>query len=123
MGITKHDLKVLRQTSSKLFRLGCITGTAVVSIIFLAGAVNNIGLCRRFAAMAGLTVREVFSRWITGVSVSDAHLEMVLLATQRLQMALISVVVVALLAVALWALLTTSYRNARILKSLKGKKR
>ena len=80
-------------------------------------------LCYRFAAMAGLTVGEVFIIWIRGVSASQASLEIVLLSTQRLQMALISLAVVAILAMGLWALLTTSTRNARALESLKGKKR
>jgi hypothetical protein len=123
MGITKRDIKVLTQTSSKQFRLACTLGLALVILIFLVGAVNNIRLCHRFAAMAGLTVAEVFSTWIKGVSESQASLETVLLATQRLQMALISLAVVALLAVALWTLLSTSNRNARILESLKGKRR
>ncbi|MCJ7664719.1 MAG: hypothetical protein MUO24_10840 [Desulfobacterales bacterium] len=82
-----------------------------------------MSLCHGFAAMAGLTVGEVFITWIKGVSASQASLQIVLLATQRLQMALISLAVAAILAVALWALLTTSYRNARILKSLKGRRR
>jgi membrane protein implicated in regulation of membrane protease activity len=92
-------------------------------MVFLVGAANNMRLCHGFAAMVGLTVGGVFITWIKGVSASQASLEIVLLATQRLQMALISLAVVAILAVALWALLTTSYRNARILKSLKGRRR
>jgi hypothetical protein len=123
MGITKRDIKVLTQTSTKQFRLACALGLALVILVFLVGAVNNIRLCHRFAAMAGLTVAEVFSTWIKGVSASQASLETVLLATQRLQMALISLAVVAILAVALWTLLSTSNRNARILESLKGKRR
>jgi hypothetical protein len=123
MGITKHDIKVLKQTSTKEFRWACTLGLGVAILVFLTGAVNNIRLCRGFAAMARLTVAEVFSTWIKGVSESQPSLETVLLATQRLQMALIWLAVVAILAVALWALLTTSHRNARILESLKGTKR
>ena len=92
-------------------------------LVFLAGAVNNIWICQRFATRGGVTVGEVFRTWIKGVSPSEPHLEFVLLATQRLQMALVSFVVVLLVAVALWALLSASYRNARILKALKIRKR
>jgi hypothetical protein len=123
MGVTKRDIKVLKQTSSKQFRLACTIGIGLAIIVFLAGAVNDLRLCRAFAAMAGLTFGQVFGTWIKGVPASQASLEIVLLATQRLQMALISLAVVAILAVALWALLATANRNARILESLKGKKR
>jgi hypothetical protein len=123
MGITKRDIKVLMQTSTKQFRLACTISIALAIMVFLVGAVNNMRLCHAFAAMVGLTAGGVFITWIKGVSASQASLEIVLLATQRLQMALISLAVVAILAVALWALLTTSYRNARILKSLKGRRR
>jgi hypothetical protein len=123
MSLTKQDIKVLNQTSSKLFRLACSIGIGVVMLVFFAGAVNNILICQRFAVQGGITVGEVFSKWITGVSASEPRLELVLLAQQRLQMALGSFVVVLLLAVALWALLSTSYRNARIMKALKLKKR
>jgi hypothetical protein len=123
MGITKRDIKLLKQTSSQQFRLACALGLGLAILVFLIGAVNNIRLCRGFAAMAGLSVAEVFRTWIKGVSESQTSLETVLLATQRLQMALISLAVVTILAMALWALLTTSHRNARILESLKGKRR
>ncbi|OGP56270.1 MAG: hypothetical protein A2Y65_03955 [Deltaproteobacteria bacterium RBG_13_52_11] len=123
MSITKQDIKVLRQTSSKLFRLACTIGISLIIIVFLTGAVNNIRLCHRFAVMAGFTVGQVFNKWITGISESETQLEIVLLAVQRLQMALGSLAIVALLAVALWVLLSTSYRNARILKALKIRKR
>ncbi len=92
-------------------------------LIFLVGALNDIRLCHSFAAMAGLTFGEVFSTWIKGVPASQAALEIVLLATQRLQMALISLAVVAILAISLWTLLAAANRNARILQSLKGKRR
>jgi hypothetical protein len=123
MSLTKQDIKVLTQTSSKLFRLSCTIGIVVVMLVFLAGAVNNIWICRHYAAQGGITVGQVFNKWIKGVSVSESHLELVLLAMQRLQMALGSFVVALLLAVALWVLLSTSYRNARILKALKIRKR
>jgi hypothetical protein len=123
MGITKRDIKVLKQTSSKQFRLACTIGIGLAIMIFLVGTVNDIRLCRSFAAMAGLTFGQVFGTWIKGVPASQASLEIVLLATQRLQMALISLAVVAILAVSLWALLATANRNVRILESLKGKKR
>jgi hypothetical protein len=123
MSLTKQDIKVLSQTSTKLFRLACTIGMSLVIIVFLAGAVNNIRLCHRFAVLSGLTVGQVFSTWIKGISEPKAHIEIVLLAVQRLQMALGSLAIVALLAVALWVLLSTSYRNARILKALKIRKR
>ena len=87
MGITKHDIKVLKQTSSQQFRLACILGFGLAILVFLTGAVNDIRLCHGFAAMAGLTVAGVFSTWIRGVSEFQASLQTVLLATQRLQMA------------------------------------
>jgi hypothetical protein len=123
MGITKRDSKVLQQTSTQQFRVACIIGIAVAGAVFLVGAVNDIRLCLAFAAKAGLTFGQVFGTWITGVPPSQDALETMLLATQRLQMALISLAVVAILAISLWALLTTSHRNARILESLKGKRR
>jgi hypothetical protein len=99
MGITKRDIKVL------------------------LGALNDIRLCHSFAAMAGLTFGQTFSTWLKGVPASQAALGIVLLARQRLEMALISLAVVAILAIALWALLAAANRNARILQSLKGKRR
>lgn len=123
MGITKRDIKVLEQTSSQQFRLASTIGIGVAILVFLLGAANDIRLCYSFAAMAGLTLGEVFSIWIKGVPASQASLEIVLLATQRLQMALISLAVVAILAISLWTLLAAANRNARILQSLKGKRR
>jgi hypothetical protein len=123
MGITKRDIKVLKQTSSKPFRLASAIGIGVAIMVFLLGAANDIRLCHSFAAMAGLTFGQTFITWIKGVPASQAALEIVLLATQRLQMALISLAVVAILAVSLWTLLATSKRNVRILESLKGKRR
>jgi membrane protein implicated in regulation of membrane protease activity len=123
MGITKRDIKVLQQTSSQQFRLASAIGIGLAIMVFLVGAVNDIRLCHSFAAMAGLTFGQVFSTWIKGVPASQASLEIVLLATQRLQMALISLAVVAILAIALWTLLATANRSARILESLKGKRR
>jgi hypothetical protein len=123
MGITKRDIKVLKQTSSKQFRLAAVIGIGVAILVFLLGAMNDIRLCLSFAAMAGLTFGQTFSTWIRGVPASQSALEIVLLATQRLQMALISLAVVAILAIALWTLLAAANRNARILQSLKGKKR
>ncbi|MCJ7547432.1 MAG: hypothetical protein MUP30_11515 [Deltaproteobacteria bacterium] len=123
MGITKRDIKVLKQTSSQQFRLASTIGIGLAIMVFLVGAVNDIRLCHSFAAMAGLTFGQVFSTWIKGVPASQASLEIVLLATQRLQMALISLAVVAILAIALWTLLATANRSARILESLKGKRR
>ena len=123
MGITKRDIKVLQQTSSQQFRLASTIGIGLAIMVFLVGAVNDIRLCHSFAAMAGLTFGQVFSTWIKGVPASQASLEIVLLATQRLQMALISLAVVAILAIALWTLLATANRSARILESLKGKRR
>lgn len=123
MGITKRDIKVLKQTSSKQFRLASTIGIGFAIIVFSLGAVNDIRLCRDFAAMAGLTFGQVFGTWIKGVPASQPFLQIVLLATQRLQMALISLAVVAALAVALWVLLATANRNIRILESLKAKKR
>jgi len=123
MGITKRDIKVLQQTSSQQFRLASAIGIGLAIMVFLVGAVNDIRLCHSFAAIAGLTFGQVFSTWIKGVPASQASLEIVLLATQRLQMALISLAVVAILAIALWTLLATANRSARILESLKGKRR
>ncbi len=123
MGITKRDIKVLKQTSSQQFRVAATIGIGVAIIVFLLGAANDIRLCHSFAAMAGLTFGQVFGTWIKGVPASQTALEIVLLATQRLEMALISLAVVAVLAVALWTLLAAASRNARILQSLKGKRR
>ena len=123
MAITKRDIKVLKQTSSKQFRLASTIGIGLAIMIFLVGAVNDIRLCHSFATMASLTIVQVFVAWIKGVPTSQTSLEIVLLATQRLQMGLISLAVVAILALSLWALLATANRNARILEFLKGKRR
>jgi hypothetical protein len=123
MGITKRDIKVLKQTSSQQFRVASAIGIGVAIMVFLLGAANDIRLCHDFAAMAGLTFGQTFSTWIKGVPASQAALEIVLLATQRLEMALVSLAVVAILAISLWTLLAAANRNARILESLKGKRR
>ncbi len=122
MGITKRDIKVLKQTSSQQFRVASTIGIGVAIVVFLLDAANDIRLCHSFAAMAGLTFGQTFSIWIKGVPASQTALEIVLLATQRLEMALISLAVVAILAVSLWALLAAASRHARILQSLKGKR-
>jgi hypothetical protein len=123
MGITKRDIRILQQTSSQQFRLVCILGIGLAILVFLAGAVNDIRLCSAFAAMARLTFGQACALWIKGVPSSQPSLQIVLLATQRLQMSLISLAVVAALAIVLWALLATANRNVRILESLKIKKR
>jgi hypothetical protein len=123
MGITKRDIKVLKQTSSQQFRVASTIGIGIAIMVFLLGALNDIRLCHSFAAMAGLTFGQTFGTWLKGVPASQAALGIVLLARQRLEMALISLAVVAILAIALWALLAAANRNARILQSLKGKRR
>jgi hypothetical protein len=123
MGITKRDIKVLQQTSSRQFRVAATISIGAAILVFLLNAMNDIRLCLSFAAMAGLSFGQIFSIWIKGVPASQASLEIVLLATQRLEMALISLAVVAILAVSMWTLLAAANRNVRILQSLKGKRR
>jgi hypothetical protein len=123
MGITKRDIKVLQQTSSRKFRVAATIGIGVAILVFSLNAINDIRLCLIFAAMAGLTFGQIFIIWIKGVPASQASLGIVLLATQRLEMALISLAVVAILAVSMWTLLAAANRNVRILQSLKGKRR
>lgn len=122
MSISEGDIKALRKTSSRRFRLACTIGISLVITLFLITAVIDIWLCHRFAVQAGLTVVEVFSKWIAGISASEGDLGILLLAIQRLQMALISLAVAIILGLTLWGLLSASHRNARILKFLEENK-
>jgi predicted membrane-bound spermidine synthase len=118
MSLDESDIKALRRTSSTGFRLACTIGMSLVITLFLMATVVNMWLCHRLAARAGVTVIEVFSKWIAGISASEAYLGILLLAIQRLQMALTSLAVVGILGLTLWGLLSTASRNARILKFL-----
>jgi hypothetical protein len=122
MSMSERDIKALRKTSSRGFRLACTIGMSLVIILFLILTAINMWLCHRFAVQAGLTVVEVFSKWMVGISASEAYLGISLLAIQRLQMALTSVAVAIILGLTLWGLLSTSKRNARILKFLEESK-
>jgi hypothetical protein len=121
MSISESDIKALRRTSSRGFRLACIIGISLVITLFLMATVVNMWLCHRLAAQAGVTVAEVFSKWIAGISASELHIGILLLAIQRLQMALTSLAVAVVLGLTLWGLLSTAGRNARILKFLEEK--
>lgn len=122
MSISESDIKALRKTSSRGFRLACTIGISLVITLFLIATVINIWLCYRFAVQAGFTVAEVFSKWIIGISESEVYLGILVLSIQRLQMALTSLAVAMILGLALWGLLSTSNRNARILKFLEENK-
>ena len=122
MSISESDIKALRKTSSRGFRLAWTIGISLVITLFLIATVIHMWLCHRFAVQAGLTVVGVFSKWIAGISASEVDLGILLLAIQRLQMALISLAVAIILGVTLWGLLSTANRNARILKFLEENK-
>jgi hypothetical protein len=122
MSISESDIKALRKTSSRGFRLAWTIGISLVITLFSTATVINMWLCHRFAVQTGLTVVEVFSKWIAGISASEVALGILLLAIQRLQMALLSLVVALILGLILWGLLSTSSRNARILKFLEENK-
>jgi len=122
MSISENDIKALRKTSSRGFRLACSIGISLVITLFLIATVIHMWLCYRFAVQAGFSVVEVFSKWIVGISEPEVYLGILLLAVQRLQMALTSLAVAMILGLTLWGLLATSNRNARILKFLEENK-
>jgi hypothetical protein len=122
MSLSERDMKALRRTGSGGFRVAWTIGIAVVITLFLIAAAINMWLCQRFAVHVGLTAVGVFGRWVEGISASEVHLAILLLAIQRLQMALTSLAVAAILGLTLWGLRSTSKRNARILKFLEENK-
>jgi hypothetical protein len=66
--------------------------------------------------MAGSSVGEVFTKWREGISSVELYPGILLMAIQRLQMALTSVVLVIFFGFVLWARLSASNRNSRILE-------
>ena len=116
MSITQKDIKILRRMSSTSSRSVVFISISLMIIFFLILAAINFRLCQRFALADGLTVSEVFSQWLEGISPSELYSGKLLLAIQRLQAALTQIAVAIIFGLVLWAQQSSALRNARILK-------
>ncbi len=122
MSITEQDIKVLRKTSSKSFRLAFTIMACFLIVVFLITAGLNIYFCHRLALMEGLTITDIFVRWTKGISLSEQYSGKLLSAIQRLQTALTSIVLAIIFGLLLWFKQSASKRNARILRFIEEKR-
>jgi len=70
--------------------------------------------------MEGLSIPEVFSKWVKGFSITDHYPGTLLLAIQRLQSALIEIFLAILCGFLFLARKSSFKRNARLLKFIEG---
>lgn len=68
MSITDRDIKMLRKSASKSYRLLFVISFVFLIVCCFSTAAMNIYLCNRFAQMEGLTVSDVFIKWTEGIS-------------------------------------------------------
>ena len=122
MSITERDIKVLKKTSSKRVRLTFIIIFSFAILFCLVMAAVNLQICRRIAVMEGLTVSQVFSKWVEGISPTRNYSGILLIAMERLQNAMTLVVLAAFSAFCLWVGLSALNRNARILRFIEDRK-
>ena len=95
---------------------------SLATLFFLIMAAINLQLCRRFAVVEGLTVPQIFSKWVEGISPKRVYSGTLLIAIQRLQMAMTLIVLAAFGVFALIVRLSASSRNARILTFIEERK-
>lgn len=121
MSITEQDIKALKQGTSKRFRVITLIVMPLTIIILLCVGILNFLLCYRFATMAGLSVSQVFEKWIEGIDLSQQYSGVLIMALQRLQTGLTQIILAIFFVFLLWAQQSITKRNARILKFIEEK--
>ncbi len=116
MSITDRDIKLLRKSASKSYRLLFSISFFLLIVCCLTTAAMNIYLCNRFALMEGLTISDVFAKWTEGISQSGQYSGKLLMAIQRLQTALTVIVLAFLGGIFFLTRHLASQRDARILR-------
>ena len=91
-------------------------------LFFLVMATVHLQICRRFAVMEGLTVSQVFSKWVEGISPTRNYSGILLIAMQKLQNAMTDIALAAISAFFLLVGLSALNRNARILRFIEERK-
>ncbi len=122
MGIYERDIKALRQTSSATSRIVSCSVLSLMIILLLVLAMLNFRLSYQFGSLVGLTISDVFQKWLEGLSTSGVYSGKLLLAIQRLQTALTQIALAVIFGLVLWIRESTSKRNARILKFIEERK-
>jgi hypothetical protein len=122
MSITERDIKILKKTSSRSFRLVFAILASSFIVFLLIMAVINLYICSRFALMEGFTISDVFLKWTEGISPSKQYSGTLLIAIQRLQTALTQIALALFCGLILWFKQSASKRNARILTFIEKNK-
>src|SRR6266849_4895229 len=71
--IAESDMKALRASSSRRYRVIVLSVFPFMIVACLVCAVGNFLLSARFAGMAGMTTSEVRSHWFADLSVSEQY--------------------------------------------------
>jgi hypothetical protein len=120
--ITESDIKALRTTSSKSYRVILLTVFPFGIVVFFACGVVNFLLSARFAETAGVTMREVIGTCFSEPSASQQYSGMLLKAVGHFETGLMEVVAVAFYAGLMGIAWKQHRMNTRILKFIEDKR-
>lgn len=114
------DLRYLKRSQSRSAKIGGWV-LAVVACVLTVGAILNIRLAARLAAMQGIGFQELLYQWFQGVQVDAQYSGLFLFAMNRLQMGVLGLAYGILLAILFCAYSKSIQRNKRILKFIEDR--
>jgi len=114
------DLRYLKRSQSRSAKIGGWV-LAVVACVLTVGAILNIRLAARLAAMQGIGFQELLYQWFQGVQVDAQYSGLFLFAMNRLQMGVLGLAYGILLAILFCGYSKSIQRNKRILKFIEDR--
>jgi Na+/proline symporter len=110
-----NDLRYLKRSQSRSVKIGAWV-LAVVACVFTVGAILNIRLASRLAAMQATGFQELLYQWFQGVQIDAQYSGLFLFALNRLQMGIFGLVYGIIMAILFCAYTKSIRRNRRILR-------
>jgi hypothetical protein len=115
-----RDLTYLRRSQSSGGRIGAWI-LAVVACVIVVGAILNIRLAARLAAMQGIGFGELLHQWFQGVKVDAQYSGLFLFAMNRLQMGIFGLAFGIIMGIIFCGYWKSRQRNKRILKCIEDR--
>lgn len=122
MSLTERDIKSLKDTTSKGYRLFIFIFFPIATITLLCAGIFNFLLSHRFATMEGLSILRVFEIWWEGISLSQQYSGGLIHSIGRLQSGLTNICFFFVGIFVLLAMRIKISRDARILKFIEENK-
>jgi hypothetical protein len=120
--ITESDMKALRTSASRRYRVIVLTAFPFAIATCLVGGVANFMLSARFAEMSGMTMHDVTNGMFASFPVSEQFPGGFVTAVQRFDLGLILFLAAALQAGMMTLALIYQKRNTRLLKFIEEKR-